>query len=250
MENRPLSIVAALLLGLLIGGGIATGGYFVGEGFYRARAERYVTVKGLVERDVKADLALWTISYTAAGPDVTSANGKLEQDQTAVLAFTARHGFSNDEVAVQPTTVSDAFANQYQNNRPDPAQRFVVKGAIQIRSVKVDQVRRASQDTGDLVKQGVALGENYPQAPQYFFTRLNDIRPSMLAEATRSARAVAEQFAADSRSRLGPIRRANQGVFEITSRDAAGGDRGASDDQGSLDKKVRLVTTVDYYLID
>ncbi len=249
MENRPLSIASALLLGVLIGAGVAIGGYFVGQGFYRARAERYVTVKGLVERDVKTDLALWIISYTAAGPDLNAANNKLEQDQTAVLAFAQGHGFPTEEILVQPTTVSDTFANPYQGNRPDPAQRFIVKGGIQIRSAKVDEVRKASQDTGDLVKQGVALGENYPQAPQYFFTRLNDIRPSMLAEATRSARAVAKQFAADSRSRLGPIRRANQGVFEITSRDA-GGDRAGTDDQGSIDKKVRLVTTVDYYLID
>jgi hypothetical protein len=251
MEGRPLSIASALLLGLLIGAGVAIGGYFVGQGFYRARAERYVTVKGLVERDVKADLALWTISYTAAGPDLNSANDKLEQDQTVVLAFAQSHGFLTDEIAVQPTTVTDAFANpSYQNNRPDPAQRFIVKGGIQIRSAKVDQVRKASQDTGDLVKRGVALGENYPQAPQYFFTRLNDIRPPMLAEAARSARAVAEQFAADSHSQLGAIRRANQGVFEITSRNAAGGDQAGNDDQGSIDKKVRLVTTVDYYLLD
>jgi uncharacterized protein len=249
MENRP-SAIANALLGILIGAGVAIGGYFVGQGFYRARAERYVTVKGLVERNVKADLALWTISYTAGGPDLPSANNKLQQDQGAVLAFARVHGFSTEDIAVQPTTVSDAFANPYQNNRPDPAQRFIVKGGIQIRSTKVDEVGKASQDTGDLVKQGVALGENYPQAPQYFFTRLNDIRPPMLAEATRSARAVAEQFAADSRSRLGQIRRANQGVFEITSRDAVSGDRTGNDDQGSTDKKVRLVTTVDYYLID
>src|ERR1700720_164105 len=111
MEGRPLSIASALLLGALIGAGFATGGYFVGQGFYRARAERYVTVKGLVERDVKADLALWAISYTAAGPDLNSANDKLEQDQTAVLAFAQAHGFSTDEIAIQPTTVSDTFAN-------------------------------------------------------------------------------------------------------------------------------------------
>jgi hypothetical protein len=249
MENRS-STIANAILGVLIGAGLAIGGYFVGQGFYRARAERYVTVKGLVERNVKADLALWTISYTAAGADLPSANTKLQQDQAAVLAFAQSHGFSPADLAVQPTTVSDAFANPYQNNRPDPAQRFIIKGGLQIRAINVDEVRRASQDTGELVKQGVALGENYPQAPQYFFTKLNEIRPPMLAEATRSARSVAGQFAADSHSRLGPIRRANQGVFEITSRDAAGGDRSGNDDQGSIDKKVRLVTTVDYYLID
>ena len=87
MENRSLPITSALILGLLLGAGVAIGGYFVGEGFYRARAERYVTVKGLVERNVKADLALWTISYTATAADMNSGNDKLEQDQKTVLAF-------------------------------------------------------------------------------------------------------------------------------------------------------------------
>ena len=93
------------------------------------------------------------------------------------------------------------------------------------------------------------LGEKYPQAAQYFFTKLNDIRPAMLAEATRSARAVAEQFALDSHSQLGPIHRANQGVFEIMGRDTAGDDA-LADDQASIEKKVRLGSTVDYYLIN
>lgn len=248
MEQRNLTF-AALLLGLLIGIGAAAGGFFVGRGFYQARAERYVTVKGLVERNVTADLALWTISYTASGPDLNSSNDKLQQDQQIVVAFAQAHGFDPGEVQIQPTTVTDGFANAYQGNRPDPSQRYIVKGGIQIRSIKVGKVQQASQDTGDLVKQGVALGENYPQAPQYFFTKLNEIRPSMLADATRSARAVAEQFAADSHSQLGPIRRANQGVFQISSRDASG-DQAQGDEQNSAEKKVRLVSTVDYYLLD
>jgi uncharacterized protein len=247
--ERSNSALAALLLGILIGAGAALGGFFIGRGFYQARAERYVTVKGLVERDVKADLALWTISYTASGPDLNSTNAQLQQDQKIVLAFAQAHGFEPSELQIQPTTVTDSFANPYQGNRPDPNQRFIVKGGIQIRSLKVAKIEQASQDGGDLIRQGVALGENYPQAPQYFFTKLNDIRPSMLADATRSARAVAEQFAADSHSHLGPIRRANQGVFQITSRDASG-DQAQGDEQSSIAKKVRLVSTVDYYLLD
>jgi hypothetical protein len=248
MEQRNLTL-SALVLGLLVGVGAAAGGFFVGRGFYQARAERYVTVKGLVERNVTADLALWTISYTASGPDLNSSNDKLQQDQKIVVGFAQAHGFDPGEVQIQPTTVTDGFANAYQGNRPDPSQRYIVKGGIQIRSIKVVKVQQASQDTGDLVKQGVALGENYPQAPQYFFTKLNEIRPSMLADATRSARAVAEQFAADSHSQLGPIRRANQGIFQISSRDASG-DQAQGDEQNSADKKVRLVSTVDYYLLD
>jgi hypothetical protein len=248
MEHKTLA--SAAVLGVLIGAGVAVGGYFVGRGFYMARAgERYVTTKGLVERDVKANLAVWAISYTATGAEISEANDRIEQDQKLVAAFAQSHGFTADEVEIQPTTVTDAFANRLGNGAPDPKERYIVKGGIRLRSGKVDQVRRASQDTGELVKQGVVLGENYPQAAQYFFTKLNDIRPAMLAEATRSARAVAEQFALDSHSQLGPIRRANQGVFEIMGRDTAG-DTAPTDDQASIEKKVRLVSTVDYYLIN
>jgi len=248
-DNRALSLGGALLIGLLSGAGVALGGYFIGKGFYAARVgERFVTVKGLAERDVKADLAVWTVSYTATGRGLAEANSAIAQDQTRVTAFATGHGFPAAEIEVQPTTVTDTYANQSERRAPDPDQRYVIKGGIRIRSGKVDQVRLASQDTGDLVKQGVVLGENYPQAPQYFFTRLNDIRPAMLADATRSARSVAEQFAADSHSRLGAIRRASQGVFEVTGRDS-NGENGAVDDQSSLEKKVRLVSTIDYFLV-
>lgn len=247
MENR-LSLSVAIVLGALSGAGVAIGGYFVGQGFYAARTERYVSVKGLAERVVKADLGTWTISYTATAPGVAEANAAIEQDQRIVSAFATAHGFAGDEIEVQPTTVTDRFANQFEGRAPDANQRYLIKGGIRIRSPKVDQINAASQDTGGLVKQGVVLGENYPQAPQYFFTKLNDIRPAMLADATRSARAVAEQFAADSNSALGPIRRASQGVFEISGRDASG-DSSSGDEQSSIAKKVRIVSTIDYYLV-
>lgn len=179
---------------------------------------------------------------------MTEANAAIEQDQKIVVVFAVAHCFANDDIEVQPTTVTDKFANQFEGRAPDPNQRYLIKGGIRIRSRKVDQINAASQDTGGLVKQGVVLGENYPQAPQYFFTQLNAIRPAMLADATRSARAVGEQFAADSNSALGPIRRASQGVFEISGRDASG-DSGAGDEQASMAKKVRIVSTIDYYLV-
>ncbi|MGH7842438.1 MAG: SIMPL domain-containing protein [Candidatus Binataceae bacterium] len=250
MESRPLSLGGAIVLGLLIGTGFALGGYFIGQGFYAARmGERYVTVKGLAEREVKADLGTWTISYTAAAAGVAEANAAIEQDQSVVTAFASAHGFAASEIEVQPTTVTDTFANQSEARAPNPNQRYLIKAGIRLRSSKVDQILAASQGSGELVKQGVVLGENYPQAPQYFFTRLNDIRPAMLADATRSARAVAAQFAADSNSRLGTIRRASQGVFEISGRDSSGDSANGGDEQGSLEKKVRIVSTIDYYLI-
>jgi uncharacterized protein len=248
-HERSAAINSAIL-GILIGIGVALGGYFIGRGFLSARmGERYVTVKGLVERSVKADLGIWTISYAASAAQLADANAAIQQDHAIVTAFAQSHGFLAGEIEVQPTTVTDTFANQFDNRTPNPAQRYLIKGGIKIRSTKVDQINDASQATGELVKQNVVLGENYPQAPQYFYTKLNSIRPEMLADATRSARAVAEQFAEDSHSRLGPIRRASQGVFEITSRDASSDSSAGNDQQSSIDKKVRLVSTIDYYLV-
>lgn len=247
MERRSSPLAAAALAGFLIAAGLTSGGYLIGRGFYRARSDRYVTVKGLVERDVTADLAVWTISFTASGPGLNDAAAALERERQLVVAFARHHGFAPEEIEQQPTTVTDTFTSQFGNRPPDPNQRYLIKSGIRIRSPKVREVKAASEDTVALVNEGVVLGENYPQAPQYFFTRLNDIRPAMLAQATRSARAVAEQFAADSHSRLGPIRRANQGVFVITGRDSSG-DTASGDDAGSIEKKVRLVSTIDYYL--
>jgi hypothetical protein len=250
MEQRSFALSSAIIVGVLIGLGLALGGYFIGQGFYRARTgDRYVTVKGLVERDVNADLGIWTISYTVTGPDINSTSQKLEQSQKTVLEFAQAHGFTPSEIELQPTTVNDTYANPYQQHQNDPNQRFIIKGGIKLRSSNVDAIRKASQDTGELIRQGVVLGENYPQAPQYYFTRLNSIRPAMLAEATKSARAVAEQFAKDSHSQLGKIREANQGVFEIMNRDS-NGSRDAGDQQSTIAKKVRLVSTVEYYLKD
>jgi uncharacterized protein len=128
-----------------------------------------------------------------------------------------------------------------------PETRYVVQGGVRIRSTNVDRIQQTSQMTGELVQKNIVLAEAEAGRanPAYFFTKLDSIRPPMLAEATRSARSVAQQFANDSGSQLGTIRRANQGVFEITSPDSPN-----SDELASTDKKVRLVTTVDYLLVN
>jgi uncharacterized protein len=252
MQRGSISLPAAVILGLLVGAGAATGGYFVGQGFYQGRrAERYVTVKGLVERNVKADLAVWRLSFSATGADIASVSAASEHERALVRAFISKAGFTDKEVGTLPTRVTDRFANPYAPSNITPNRRYVITGGFEIRTPRVDLVRKASQKTGDLIREGVVLGESEFQGnanPAYLFTRLNEIRPAMLAQATKSARAVAEQFAADSHSRLGPIRRASQGVFQLMSRDAE--TTNTMEERGSIEKKVRLVSTVEYYLID
>jgi hypothetical protein len=253
MERGSVSFPAAVILGLLVGAGAALGGYFVGQGFYQGRrAERYVSVKGLAERDVKADLAVWTLSFSTTGADIGAVSTVSERDRDLVRTFIAKSGFTDHEIEPLPTRVNDQFANLMGPPNVEAARRYVITAGFEIRTTKVDAVREASQMTGDLIRQGVVLDgrpiESGAANPAYLFTRLSDIRPAMLAQATKSARALAQQFAADSNSHLGAIRRATEGIFQVMSRD--GEVPNPTEERASIEKKLRLVSTIDYYLVE
>ena len=236
--------IAAVVLGL----GIALGGLFAGTGFARGRAaDRFVTVKGVSEREARADLAIWPLRLVAAGDDLAGTHAALQRNVETVGAFLARHGVDTAEVALQDFSVSDANANQY-GGPVNPGARYVIRQTMVVRSTSPDVVLAASQRVAELVNAGVVLssGAEYGGSggPTFLFTGLNALKPEMIAEATARAREAAEQFARDSRADLGGIRRANQGVFEILPRDQAPG----ITQEGQIVKTVRVVSTVEYRL--
>jgi hypothetical protein len=234
---------------LALAAGLAAAGALIGSGFSRARtADRYVTVKGIAERDVRADTALWPLRLVAADDDLSRANQQLAASVEKLKAFLGASGISEKETSLQGVKVTDAFADQY---RPagQVARRYVVEATLLVRSGSPDRVLEVSQRVGDLVRQGVVLstrGDYEGSGPTFLFTKLNDVKPAMIAEATSRAREAATQFARDSKSTVGGIRRAMQGLFEILPRDEAPGLRG----EGQVDKRVRVVTTVEYLLRD
>ena len=235
-------------------GGIALAGWFIGNGVREIRtADRFVTVKGVSEREAKADLALWPILLAVPDADLGAAQSRINQNIAKVTAFLRANGLDSTEVELQGLRVTDTFANPY-NPAGRQGPRFVVQQTVMVRSEKPEIVLAASQKVGDLVNAGVVLSsgpEWGPGGPSYVFRRLNDLKPSMIAEATAEARKAAEQFAKDSKSKLGGIHRANQGLFLILPRDAAGSDGGAGmNEQAQITKTVRVVTTVEYRLRD
>ena len=217
--------------------GLIAGGYLLGDGLTRAKAaDRSVTVRGLAERDVKADLATWTIAYSATAGDLPTAQASVDRDSTAIRAFFKELGFPDD--AIQPTGVN---VSNFTNNG---VQQFTVRQRMTLRTTDIARAERAVKRQFDLVRRGVVLEEGSGMA--YTFTKLNDIKPEMVAEATRDARAAAEQFAKDSGTTVGTIKSATQGYFSIDARDGdSGGGWGVTD---TPFKKVRVVTTVDFYL--
>jgi hypothetical protein len=231
LTRRSLASAALLAFGLIVGG------YLLGNGLLRAHeAERSVTVRGLAERDVTADLATWTLSYSSTAPDLATAQASVDRDTQSIRQFFKDLGFPAD--AIQPSAVN---VTQYTT---DGVPSSTVRQRMTLRSTDIKRAQAAVKRQFELVRKGVVLEEGSGMA--YTFTRLNDIKPEMVAEATKDARAAAEQFAKDSGTGVGGIKSATQGYFEINARDGdSGGGWGATD---TPFKKVRVVTTVDFYL--
>lgn len=215
--------------------GVIAGGYLLGDGLKRARAaDRSVTVRGLAEKDVTADLATWSISYSTTGTDLPTVRAEIDANTQQLKAYFASLGFKPDAL-----TPVGAGVNQYLNNGIN---NITITQRMLLRTTDIARAQRAVAQQFDLVRRGVTLQEG--SGMRYSFTRLNDLKPPMVAAATRDARAAAEQFAKDSGAGVGGIKSATQGYFSIDPRDGEGGD-GSSD---TPYKKVRVVTTVDFYL--
>jgi len=233
MPDRNTTLLAAGLLAA----GLVAGGYLLGDGLRRSHAaDRSVTVRGLAERDVTADLATWTISYSATGADLPAVRAKIDASTQGLRDYFRSLGFRDE--ALQPI---GAGVNEFRNNGTDTV---TITQKMLLRTNDIARAKKAVAGQFDLVRRGVTIQDG--SAMVYSFTGLNAIKPAMVAEATKDARKAAEQFAQDSGTAVGTIKSATQGYFSIAPRDGeqAGG-YGASD---TPYKKVRVVTTVDFYL--
>lgn len=230
-------LAAAALLAI----GFTSGGFLLGDGLRRAKmADRSVTVRGLAERNVVADLATWTIQFSETGTELGPVQSAIDQKSQAVRTFFVRAGFPASAVSDTGASVNQFFdSNRHQNV-------ITVHRKLQLRTADVMRARAAFARQSDLIRAGVALEEG--SGIVYSFTKLNSIKPEMIAEGTKSARASAEQFAHDSGADVGGIKSASQGYFSIGARDGdVDGEGGGSAGSSPL-QKVRVVTTIDFYL--
>jgi hypothetical protein len=233
---RNVTLIAAIILAL----GIVVGGYLLGDGLRRARmADRAVTVRGLAERNVTADLATWTINFTAQGNELGPVQAEIDRDTRTVASFFRTAGFPEGEV----TDAGGSVSQYYDSDRGE--NRVTINRRVQLRTTDVPRARRAHAGQFDLIRNGVAVQEG--SGIQYVFTRLNDVKPRMIAAATQDARRGAEQFASDSGTAVGGIRSATQGYFSIGPRDGASTEEGYGAGDSPF-QKVRVVTTIEFYL--
>ncbi|RUO79631.1 SIMPL domain-containing protein [Pseudidiomarina taiwanensis] len=203
--------------------------------------QRTVVVKGLAEREVAADTAIWPLPIVHAANDPTEIYRNLANDMAAIKAFLRENGFSDAEMTVSAPAVFDKAAARYSDYDERKDFRYSGQQTLTVYTEKVEMVRTVRQQLSQLGQQGVALGgSEYEHAVEYHFNGLNSIKPSMIEESAANARAVALRFAEHSDSQLGKIARAQQGQFSISDRDS---------NTPHL-KIVRVVSTVAYQLVD
>lgn len=237
MKKIPYLYVLIIALGLLFVG------FFPGYYYYKSKFNyNAVTVKGLAEQDVEANLAIWEIKYVATGNDLVETKNNLENQTIAVINFLHENGFSDSEIELGGTDTNDLMANPYRGNDAITF-RFIITKSITVRSNQVHNVAETYTRAGDLINSGVVFENRYDSPVSYIFTKLNDIKPQMLELATKNARQAALEFAKSSDSRVGKIHSANQGVFSILPRDNAN-----APESQQINKKVRVVATVEYFL--
>lgn len=240
MSDKSSSFSALLALGVCIALGLSVSGYFIGNTLYKARSsENTASVKGLAEREVKSDLAIWSLHFSIVSKQVDSAFAEAKSDRGTIVTFLKERGFKESEIKLIPLS---SYRNEYRENGVVVDEQYNVSTGVTVETGDVDRVVSAFEDAGELIGRGVILSSS---SPSYLYTKLNDIKPEMLGEATRNARLAAEQFAGDAGGSVGGIKYASQGSFSISARNS---NDSYGVDESSLYKKVRVVTNITFYV--
>ncbi|MBN2618656.1 MAG: SIMPL domain-containing protein [Spirochaetales bacterium] len=241
VQNR----LSAAILGFFIFIGLFFGLYFTGslvaESAIKIKEyERTVTVKGLSEKEYLADIVIWPLQFNLASNSLTDLYNSIDNTSSNIKEYLISNGIESNEITLSSPSISDKSAQQYGGS--EIAQfRYTAYQTVTVYTDKVEKVRELQSSIINLGKKGIVLtGDSYDSQTEYIFSRLNEVKPVMIEEATIKAREVALKFAEDSESKLGKIKSATQGQFSIDSRDK----------NNPHIKKVRVVSTVEYYLSD
>lgn len=229
------------ILGFFIFLGLSVLGFLLSNAVISVKQyDRSVKVKGLSVKEYPADIVIWPIKFSVADNDLTGLYNRTESSTERIKTFLINHGIQSEEISTSSPDITDKSAQQYGNQARAPY-RYTALQTVTVYSKNIDGVRSVMGSLSALGKQGIVFtGGSYDYDTEYLFTRLNAIKPAMIEEATRKARDVAEKFAVDSQSQLGKIKKASQGQFSISARDK----------NNPHIKRIRVVSTVEYYLSD
>lgn len=234
---------ASVFLGISIGLGIAIAGLGIAHGIRLSRLpQRTVEVRGLAEREVDADLAIWPITVQEVSNDLSDLYRRINETRAVVQTFLVGSGFKATEISLSAPKIADRQTQGASETNASAKYRYTAVATVTVCSSNVSLIMKTIEQSSSLVGKNVVLvsSGDYDIRTRFLFTALNKIKPEMIQEATHNAREAAVKFAEDSGSKVGKIKEASQGLFEISEKDPSIPNK----------KIVRVVTTVDYFLID
>lgn len=246
MDNKDKQFWVLTGAVIILGLSLFYAGGQINEGLKNFRNyDRAVTMKGLAEKQVVADLAIWPLSYTETGNDLVTLQNKMDAHGQTIKKFLKYNGLKDNEIELNQVKVQDLMAQSYRQNQAKQ-NRYIFTQSYLVRTTNIDAISKAAKKLGDLIRQGVVFSQGGSTTPTYLYTKLNEVKPDMIAEATKNARAAAKQFAENSGQKVGGIKYASQGVFQILPRDATY----TVPESQQVNKKVRVVSTIQFYLED
>ncbi|MGI9375484.1 MAG: SIMPL domain-containing protein [Tsuneonella suprasediminis] len=239
--------IALLCASVVLAGGITIGSVSLAKGMVAMkRADREVTVRGVAQRNVTANRASWSVNYSEAAYDLSEALSTVDRDSATIRKYLAKQGFNG--AMTKPSSANISVTDEYRDGKYTGRKVYTVRRTISFTTSKVAQVQAVQANKDELAQGGLVVDD---VNVSYEYTELDKVKPEMIAEATKDARRAAEKFASDSGSSVGGIKSATQGYFSVSSREAPSGDEeyGSSGQTASSpDQRVRVVTTIDYYL--
>jgi hypothetical protein len=231
VKNSPQGYIVGLSFGVCFI--IAT--IIMGTYILKARqVPRKVTVRGLAEREVRANVGVWTINFQLASDDLADLQKQVERRRKLIADFLVKRGFLEKELTYGIPFIDDKESRDYNVERK---MRYAARNSLSVCTENVALLEEVVQRSAELIAQGVCFEERWGGGLKFIFTNLNSIKPSMIQEATLEARKAAEQFAKDAGCQVGAINQATQGIFSI------------EDTHIPTQKHVRVVTTVEYELL-
>ncbi|MDY6325799.1 MAG: SIMPL domain-containing protein [Bacteroidales bacterium] len=239
----------SVLIAIIAGIAFVLGAVAVGISYYNTKKpQKTVSVVGLVEKDFTSDLIVWEFNYAVKDNDMKQSYSKIKAQNEIVKDYLKRSGIPDSEVDFKKITTAPTYRSYYANSRwNEDFDGYEARQVVRIESSSIEKIEALTRDIAELYDQNIMIVNNNPE---YYYTKLSDLKLEMLAEASKNARLRAETVTQNAGAKLGDLKSANMGVFQITKPNSSDEDYtwGGAFNTSSKQKRASINMRLTYYV--
>ena len=202
-----------------------------------------IAVTGSAKKRIKSDLVVWSAGVSYQAPVLADAYSQLEENIPNIKKYLVEKGISEDEITVSSISSQTLHGQDANGNRTSQITGYSLQQKVQVRSNDVEKIAKIAREATELIKQGILLESS---SPQYYYTKLGDLKVEILGEAAENAKARAEQIANSTGNSIGTVRSARMGVMQITAADSTEVSDYGINDTSTIEKDVTAVVKVSF----